>query len=105
MALGREVQDGARLVPVEQAVEQGRVADIPLLEVVGGMLLDRRQVLQVACIRQLVEVDQWRAHQREPIQNEVRSNEPGPAGHENGRQIAKHSLTSRASHFYSVQSG
>ena len=90
MALSREMQDGARLVPVEQSVDKGLVADVPLLEAVGRMLLNRGEVLQVARIGKLVEVDYWRAHQREPIQNEVRSNEPGSAGDENGRQIVKH---------------
>jgi len=66
VALGREVHDGARLIPVEQAIEQRRIADIALLETVGRKLLDRGKVLQIARIRELVEVDHWSAHQRKP---------------------------------------
>src|ERR1700722_4430724 len=82
VALSGEMQDRARLITVEQTLDKGLVADVPLLEMVARMLLHRGEVLQIARIRELVEVDHGRAHQREPIQNEVRANKPGSAGDE-----------------------
>ena len=56
MAFGSKMQNGARSILVEQPIEKGRVADIPLLEMVSGMLRNGGEVLQVASIGKLVEV-------------------------------------------------
>src|ERR1700722_10304761 len=93
VALSREMQYGARLVTIEQPIEKRWVADVALLEMVGGKPLDGNQVLQIAGIRELVEIDYRSAYEREPVENEIRPNKAGSAGHENGRRVVEHSLS------------
>ena len=93
MALGCEMQDGARLVAIEQPIEKRWVADVALLEMVGWKPLDGNQVLQVAGIGELVEIDDRSVYEREPVENEIRPNKAGSAGHENGRRVVEHPLS------------
>lgn len=58
MALGGEVDDIVEIVLCEQALDQLLVADVALHKDVAGVALNVLQVLKVAGIGQLVEVDQ-----------------------------------------------
>ena len=57
VALGCKVEDGAGLVRSQQLADQGRVAKVALNKDVLGVTGDRRQVLQIAGVGQLVQVD------------------------------------------------
>ncbi len=82
VGFGREVDDGARLVLGQQAVDQRAVADVALHEDVVRIALERRQGLEVAGIGQLVEVDDGLVALREPVENEIGADEAGAPGYQ-----------------------
>ena len=57
MRLGSEVDDIVEIVLLEQRSNQFLVADIALHEHMTGIPLHALQILKIACIGQLVEVD------------------------------------------------
>jgi hypothetical protein len=79
--------DRARLLLGQQLIQIRPIADITVSETIRLVRLYSDQVLQVAGIRQLVEIDDRGAHPIEPIQDEVRSDKAGTAGYKNWRRI------------------
>ena len=57
MALGSEMDDAIHLVVLHQLQHQVEIADIALNESIVRLVLDVLEVSQVACVCQLVEVD------------------------------------------------
>ena len=80
MALGREVHHGARAVFGQQAVHQRPVANVALHEHMPGITLQCGQVLEVARVRERVEVDDGFVRLAQPVEHEVAANEAGAAG-------------------------
>ena len=58
VALGREVHDGLDLVTLQRVEHRRAVADISAHEDVSGVALEVTQVLEVACIREGIDVDE-----------------------------------------------
>lgn len=83
MALGRNMHDGARLVRSQQRIDQRPVTDIALHESVARIALQRSQILQIARVSQLVQIDHRLIARAQPVQNEVTTNEAGPTGYQN----------------------
>ena len=81
MALRREVDYRARAVLCEQPAHQLRIADVALHEDVARVVLQRCEVFQIARVGQLVEIDDWFAALREPVQNKVGADEACTASH------------------------
>ena len=85
VALRREVDDGLRLVTPEQLVDEPRIRDVALDEHVVRVFLQIGERLEIAGVRQLVEVDDGQARTLAPeVPDEVRADEPGPAGDQDG---------------------
>ena len=81
MALGGEVDDIVEIVLCKQALDQLLVADVALHKDVAGVALNVLQVLKVAGIGQLVEVDQQNFRVLlEHIMHEVGTDKTGTAG-------------------------
>ncbi len=83
MRFGREIQDGPRPVLGQQPGEQLPVADVPLDEQVARIALQRREVLQIACVGELVEVDEGLIAAGQPVEDEVGADETRAAGDQN----------------------
>ena len=84
MAFRGKVQDGARLVFVEQSRQQIEISDVALDENMAWVALQAGQILQVTGIGQLVEIKNRLIALGEPVQHEIAADEPGTAGYENG---------------------
>jgi hypothetical protein len=80
--LGGEVHDGVDRRLAEQAVHQRRIADVAVHEPVPRVVGDRRQVLQVAGVGQLVERDDVGVVMGEDVTDECRADKSGPSGDE-----------------------
>ena len=83
MRFGREVDDGTGLVLGQQAFEQGGVANVALHEDVAGVALHAIEVVQVASVGELVEVDHGLVAVGYPVKHEVGANEAGAASYQN----------------------
>jgi len=57
VGLGGEVHDGVGLFVADKRVDQRLVGDVPLDEAVAGGMIERSEVLEVAGVGELVEVD------------------------------------------------
>jgi len=85
MALGSKVDDVIEIVLLEQAFHQLLIADIALHEHMAGVALHVLQVFQVACIGQLIEVDQQDLRVLlEHIMHKVGADKTGTAGDQIG---------------------
>ena len=84
MAFGRKVEHRARTVLRQQPIDQGPVADVALHEVVAGVALQAGQVLAVAGVGELVQVDDRLVRLRQPVEHEVAADETGTAGDKKG---------------------
>ncbi|MNV64884.1 hypothetical protein D3C71_1575460 [compost metagenome] len=73
--LGGEVQDCARLMLFQQAGHQGAVTDITTHKYVPLVTGQAAEVIQVACIGQLVQIDHSLIRLSQPVQYEVRTDE------------------------------
>ena len=83
VAFGREVDHGARFVLGQQRIDGLAVTDVDLFEVMVGIAVQRGEVLPVAGIGELVDVDYRLVTASQPVQHEVRADETGTACHEN----------------------
>ena len=82
MRFGRKVDDGTRLVLRQQAIDQGAVTDVALHEDMARVALQAGQVVQVAGIGELVEVDDALRVAGKPVEYEVGADETGASGDE-----------------------
>jgi hypothetical protein len=79
MAFGGKIDDGARLVFGEKASDQGWIAYVALHENMAAITVETLQVLDIACVGELVEVNDWLIRLSDPVQNEVAADKPGTA--------------------------
>ncbi|MCY1446918.1 hypothetical protein D9M71_635140 [compost metagenome] len=68
----------------QESVDQVSVADIAVYEGMTFVAFQAGEILQVSGIGQLVQADHWFVVDGEPVEYEVRANEAGAAGYENG---------------------
>ena len=80
VALRRKVNHRPRTVALEQIVHQIAVANISLHKLMPRVFRQAGQVPQIPRISELVEVDDWSAFLRPPLQDEVGANESSSAG-------------------------
>ena len=71
MAFGREIEHGARAVLLQQPGQQGAVADIPLHEHMARVALEAGEIVQVAGVGQLVEIDNGLVMGRKPVEYKI----------------------------------
>ena len=71
VALGGEVNDGTRLFAPQQVAQEIAIDDVALLEAIARMGLDRTQVVEIARVCQLVEIQDARRFRGNPLENEV----------------------------------
>ncbi len=83
MAFRRKVHDGARLMLLEQRQHLGLIADIATHKLMAAVLLQRRQIIKVARIGELIEIEHRLVRLGQPIQYKIRTDEPGTACHKN----------------------
>ena len=83
MGFGGKVDNGARLVLLEQLLPQAGVADIALNKHMARILGQRGQVGQVARVGELVEVDDRLIMVGQPVEYEIGANEARAAGDQN----------------------
>ena len=84
MAFGGKVHHGADVVGGEQFPDQSLVLDAADHQAMAGIAGQRGEVLPVAGIGQLIEIDHRLIARRQPIEHEVRADKPRPARHQNG---------------------
>ena len=78
-----EMPDGARLVILQQLVDQGAVADVALHEDVARVFRQRFQGFQVAGVGEGIQVDHRLAGGGDPVEHKVRADEACAAGDKN----------------------
>ena len=83
MTLGRKMDDGAWLMLLEQSTQQLAIAHVSLDEGISRIGSDPNQVAEIASVRELVEVDHRSFFLRDPLQDEVGTDESGSSGHQN----------------------
>ncbi|MNT92258.1 hypothetical protein D3C71_1645290 [compost metagenome] len=86
MAFGREMHNGAGLVLGQQLVQQRAIANIALHEDVAVITLQTMQIVQIACVGQLVEIDHGLLGACQPVQHKIRADKAGASGDENHGQ-------------------
>ena len=86
MAFGRKVHDGAGLVFGQQLVQQCTIADITLHEDVAFIALHAVQIVQIACVGELIQIDHGLLGAIEPVQHKIRADKAGASGDENHGQ-------------------
>ena len=79
MRLGGEVHHRARPVLGQQALDQGRIADVALHEDMARVAIKRGQVAPVAGVGELVEVEYRLLAGGQPVEHEVGADEAGAA--------------------------
>lgn len=75
MGLGGKVDDGARLMLSQQALDQGGISNVALHKNMARITLQGRQILQVTGIGQLVEVDHGFIRMRQPVEHKIGADE------------------------------
>jgi hypothetical protein len=91
VTLGRKVHDGVRPVLSQQAIDELAITDITSYEYVIRVSFYGGKVAQIPSIGQEIEVDHPTLSLRDPIQNEVRTDESGSAGNQNRTGCMRHS--------------
>ncbi|MCY1451930.1 hypothetical protein D9M71_688200 [compost metagenome] len=84
MGLGGKIENGAGLVLFEQVLDQGTVTDIALHEYMLRIARQAAEVIQVACIGQLVQIDYGFVGVGQPFQDEICPNEACTASYQDG---------------------
>ena len=84
MRLGGEVHDSTRLVLGEDFADKGAVADIASNKDVARAAIKRSEILWIAGVGELVEVDDGCGLNIDPVKNEVGPDKTGTAGDEDG---------------------
>jgi hypothetical protein len=87
MALGGEVDDGARPVFGQQLVQQDALADVALHEHMPAVAAQAVEVVQVAGVGERVEIDDGLGPADEPVVDEVAADEAGAAGDKEGHLL------------------
>ena len=81
---GREMHDSVARVLLHRRQDRISVADVPADEMIRGMVPDAVKVLQVAGVRELVEIHEPDPGVRlEKMADEIAPDEAGPPRHEN----------------------
>ncbi|MPM69922.1 hypothetical protein SDC9_116870 [bioreactor metagenome] len=83
MRFGRKIHNRARLMLFEQTLDQCRVSDITLDEMVARIALQGLKVLQIARVGELVNVDHRLVVDGQPVQHEVGANETSATSNKN----------------------
>ena len=83
MRLGGEIDHRAWPVLGQQARHQSAVGDIPLHKDVAWVALQRGQVLQIAGVGQLVQVEHRLIGLCQPVKHKVGADKTGAARHQN----------------------
>jgi len=68
----------------EQPLDQAAIRDIAQHEMVSSIVLDRRQGVEIARVRQLVEIDDMIGFFAQPLSNEATADEAGATSDQNG---------------------
>src|SRR6266481_5248628 len=82
VALGGEVNNGARLFAPQQVAQEITIDDVALLETIVCVRLDGTQVVEIARVGQLVEIQDAGRFRGDPLENEVRANKARATGDE-----------------------
>jgi hypothetical protein len=85
MGLRRKVQHGAWFVLGEQLVDQGAITDITLYEDMPWIFGERRQIVQIARVGELIEIDHWLVVFGKPGVYKIAANKAGTASDKNHR--------------------
>lgn len=83
MTFRGEVDDGARLMLIEERGHQGLIADISVDKAIAWVGLDALQVAAIPGIGEQVEINDSRVSVGKPLQDEVGADEPRAAGNKN----------------------
>jgi hypothetical protein len=80
MGLGGKVNDGARLMLRKELRNEYGITDITTSKGMAGVPLDGGEVLEIAGVGELVEVDDGVVLKGDPVEDEVGTDESGTAG-------------------------
>src|SRR6476660_7668092 len=101
VAFGGEMDDGARLVKLEQATPEFAIANVSLYKTVSRIGGNAEQVARVAGVSKFVEIDYRSSLLLKPLQDEVGANEARPSRnkdrlfHENKARAGSRRRTAR----------
>ena len=87
MGFGGKIDDGARPVLGQQPGDQVESPMSPWTKHVARIAVQRCQVLQIAGVGELVEVDDRLVGLRQPVEDEIAADEAGAAGDQNHKFI------------------
>jgi len=68
---------------LQQTADCFPVADITMRKVVSRIRRNRQQVMGIAGVSELVEIDHWSSFLRNPLQDEIGADEPGSSSDQN----------------------
>src|ERR1700733_13760481 len=83
VAFGGEMNDRARLFAPQQFEQIFAIDYVSLLETIARIGFDRTQIVEIARVGQLVEIDDARSSRGDPLQNKVGADKAGATGDEN----------------------
>jgi len=81
MRFSREVDDSTRLVLGQQSGDEVKVANAAFDEHMPCIAVERGEILQIAGVGQLVEVDDGFVGLGQPVEDKIAANETSGAGH------------------------
>src|SRR4029078_2316459 len=80
MALGGKIDDRIGPVRGQQCLDGRAIADVGAHEMMIGVVLERGQTAEIACVSQLVDVDNGLVACRAPVEDEIGADKSGSAG-------------------------
>src|SRR5208282_1130081 len=83
VALGGEMNDGAGLFAPQQVEQKIAIDNVALLEAIARMGFDGAQVVEIACVSQLVEIQDAGRFRGNPLEDKVRANEASATSDKN----------------------
>ena len=84
MGFSREIDNRTWPMLRQKCCDQRGIADVAGDENVLRLAGSVREVVEIACIRELIQIDHGAETEREPIENEISADKSGAPGHENG---------------------
>ena len=83
MRLSCKVHDGSWLMSRQQTGHQRRIANVTFYEDVALVTRQRRQIIQVSRIRQVVKIDHRLVTLSQPVKYKIGANKAGASGYQN----------------------
>ena len=91
MRFRREIDNGARLVLLQQACNQVGIADVAVHKDMARVACQRGEVFPVASVGQLVQVEHGLIGPGQPVEDKIATDKTGTSGHQDHGGLASSS--------------